>query len=71
MQNPLDQFYTKETIAKLCWNHLVETISFSMNKNINKLFFLEPSAGKGAFYKLMPEQRRIGIDLEPKCDGVK
>lgn len=42
-----------------------------MNKNIKDLFFLEPSAGKGAFYKLMPEQRRIGMDLEPKCDGVK
>ena len=32
---------------------------------------MEPSAGKGAFYNLMPEHRRIGMDLEPKCDGVK
>ncbi len=70
MLNPLDQFYTKETIAKLCWDHLVSTIS-RIEKNINELFFLEPSAGKGAFYKLMPEQRRIGMDLEPKCEGVK
>ncbi len=71
MKNSLDQFYTKETIAKLCWNHLIETIPGSIKKNINDLFFLEPSAGKGAFYKLMPEQRRIGMDLEPKCAGVK
>ena len=71
MLNSLDQFYTKETIAKLCWDHLVDTMSSGINKNINKLFFFEPSAGKGAFYKLMPEQRRIGMDLEPKCDGVK
>ena len=70
MQNSLDQFYTKEIIAKLCWNHLIETIS-SLDKSINDLFFLEPSAGKGAFYSLMPEHRRIGMDLEPKCDGVK
>ena len=70
MQNSLDQFYTKETIAKLCWNHLID-ITPSLNKNIKDLFFLEPSAGKGAFYKLMPEQRRIGMDLEPKCDSVK
>ncbi|MCY4571058.1 MAG: hypothetical protein OXD49_22425 [Candidatus Poribacteria bacterium] len=69
MQNSLDQFYTKEIIAKLCWNHLIETIS-SLDKSINDLFFLEPSAGKGAFYSLMPEHRRIGMDLEPKCDGV-
>ena len=70
MQNSLDQFYTKEIIAKLCWNHLIETIS-SLDKSINDLFFLEPSAGKGAFYNLMPEHRRIGMDLEPKCAGVK
>ena len=70
MQNSLDQFYTKETIAKLCWNHLIDTI-YSLDKSINDLFFLEPSAGKGAFYSLMPEHRRIGMDLEPKCDGVK
>ena len=70
MQNSLDQFYTKETIAKLCWNHLIDTVS-SLDKSINDLFFLEPSAGKGAFYSLMPEHRRIGMDLEPKCDGVK
>ncbi len=70
MQNSLDQFYTKEIIAKLCWNHLIDTIS-SLDKSINDLFFLEPSAGKGAFYSLMPEHRRIGMDLEPKCDGVK
>jgi hypothetical protein len=70
MQNSLDQFYTKETIAKLCWNHLIDII-YSLDKSINDLFFLEPSAGKGAFYSLMPEHRRIGMDLEPKCDGVK
>ncbi len=71
MRNSLDQFYTKETIAQLCWNHLIETIRNSIAKNIKDLFFLEPSAGKGAFYKRMPEQRRIGMDLEPKCDGVQ
>lgn len=70
MQNSLDQFYTKETIAKLCWDHLVDTISI-IGKKIDDLFFLEPSAGKGAFYKLMPEHKRIGMDIEPKCDGVR
>ena len=32
MKNPLDQFYTKETIAKLCWNHLIEIIPSSIEK---------------------------------------
>lgn len=70
MKNSLDQFYTKHTIAKVCWDHLIDTIS-SIDININDLFFLEPSAGKGAFYKLMPKHRRIGMDIEPKCDGVR
>ena len=70
MPNTLDQFYTKETIAKSCWNHLIDTIS-SLDRNINDLFFVEPSVGKGAFYKLMPAKRRIGMDLDPKYDGVE
>lgn len=32
--------------------------------------FLEPSAGKGVFYDLMPAKRRLGLDLEPKHPGV-
>ncbi len=27
-------------------------------------FLLEPSAGKGAFYRLFPTHNRIGLDLE-------
>ena len=68
--NTLDQFYTKETIAKSCWNHLIDIIS-SLNKGVNDLFFLEPAAGKGTFYELMPEERRFGMDLDPKYDGVE
>lgn len=33
--------------------------------------FFEPSAGTGAFYNLFPAKQRLGIDLDPKCDGVK
>ena len=70
MSNALDQFYTKEAVAESCWNHLIDTIE-SLNKNIDDLFFLEPSVGKGAFYKLMPKERRFGMDLDPKYDGVE
>ena len=72
MQNCLGQFYTKKEIAKLCWEHLSDTLSF-LNKNMDddNLLFLEPSAGTGSFFKLMPPQRRLGMDLEPKYKGVK
>ncbi len=72
MQNCLGQFYTKEEIAKLCWKHLSDTLSL-INRNIDddNLLFVEPSAGTGSFFKLMPSQRRFGMDLEPKYEGVK
>lgn len=60
----LYQFYTKPTVAKDCFELLADRV------NIGKYAFVEPSAGDGAFYKLMPNNRRHGIDLEPKCDGV-
>ena len=70
MQNPLDQFYTKPEVARNCWQHFTATL-LTLNRNISDLFFLEPAAGAGAFYRLLPQQRRLGIDLAPKCDDVK
>lgn len=70
MRNSLDQFYTKPEIAIACWQHFTKTLS-ALNGNLNDLFFLEPAAGTGAFYQLLPAQKRLGIDLVPKCDAVK
>lgn len=70
MQNPLGQFYTKPEVAAACWQHFTEILS-TLNRNPNDLFFVEPAAGTGAFYELLPLQRRFGIDLIPKCADVK
>ena len=70
MENPLDQFYTKPEIAATCWKHFTDTL-VQLNQNPDDMFFIEPAAGNGVFYKLLPQQRRIGIDLVPKCDDVK
>ena len=70
MTNSLDQFYTKPEIAAACWKHFTDTLT-TLNRNHNDLFFVEPAAGTGVFYKLLPPQRRLGIDLVPKCDDVK
>ena len=70
MENPLDQFYTKAEIAKACWQHFVNTLS-ALNRSPSDLFFVEPAAGTGAFYKRLPAEKRFGIDLVPKCDDVK
>ena len=70
MQHSLDQFYTKAEVARACWEHFTETLS-TLNRSRSDLFFVEPAAGTGAFYKLLPSEKRLGIDLEPKCAGVK
>jgi len=60
-----DQFYTKSEIAKECLDKLSEIVNFDLFDTI-----IEPSSGKGVFFNLLPVDKRIGIDLEPKCEGV-
>lgn len=64
MKVGFDQFYTKDHIAKECYDTLLNFLKTKM-KNENFLF-LEPSVGKGAFYNLLPINNRIGIDIDPK-----
>lgn len=61
----LDQFYTNDSVAKECYDTLLKHI------NIDDYdYIVEPSAGKGAFFKLLPHDKRIGLDLEPKFNGI-
>jgi hypothetical protein len=62
----MDQFYTKDSVAQKCLGNLQAAVDL---KSYNAI--LEPSAGRGSFYKLLPKGRREGIDLEPKYRGVK
>ncbi len=52
----LDQFYTNVDVAKNC----LAGIIFDDYDVV-----LEPSAGSGSFYNLLPTNKRLGIDLEP------
>jgi hypothetical protein len=62
----MDQFYTNLDIAEKCYELLNKYIDVSIYDKI-----LEPSAGKGSFFNLLPEMKREGIDLDPKCKDVK
>jgi hypothetical protein len=59
----LDQFFTKPEIAATCWVSLLEHIK-KTGIEVKKCTFIEPSAGLGAFYNLLPKNHRIGIDVE-------
>lgn len=58
-KSDLDQFYTKDYIAELCFNTLSK---YTHEDSI----FLEPSVGKGAFYNLLPN-RKIGYEIDNNC----
>ena len=58
----LDQFFTRPNIAKKYWESLCNYM-IADDVDISDYNFVEPSAGLGAFYDLLPDNRRIGIDL--------
>lgn len=64
-----DQFFTSKITAKYCYNKAIQIID-DLQVDLSEYTFVEPSAGDGSFYDLMPKDRRIGIDIEPKCDEI-
>jgi len=64
-----DQFFTDKKIAKKCLN-TIKNILQKYNYEFDDFIFLEPSAGDGSFYDLLPIDNRIGIDIEPKKSEI-
>jgi hypothetical protein len=62
----LDQYYTKSSVAKWCFNKLLNDLPSLASKH-----FIEPSAGNGEFYSLLPKHQRTGIDIQPMAEGIK
>lgn len=65
----LDQFFTKTEIAQYCYKKLLEFL-ISKDINIKDCLFIEPSAGGGAFFNLLPADQRIGLDIYPMAKGI-
>jgi hypothetical protein len=59
----MDQFYTKDHVAAECYQKFVTKVDTSHYDII-----LEPSAGKGSFFKLLQPDAREGLDIDPKAD---
>lgn len=60
-----DQFYTTKKTAKYCYNKTIEVLK-KLDIDDNEYTFIEPSAGCCNFFSLLPKERRIGVDIEPK-----
>lgn len=63
----LDQFYTHPKVAKTLYRMTREWLQ---KEGIKPTMWLEPSAGNGAFWNLLPPAKRLGYDLAPKAPGV-
>ena len=60
----LDRFFTNPAVAEKCYEYLIEVMETD-HADAGDYKFVEPSAGQGSFYSLLPADRRIGIDLVP------
>lgn len=59
----MDQFYTRDEVAAHCHNIVCEYLG------TREAWFLEPSAGKGAFSKLFPAGS-LAVDIDPKHPDI-
>ena len=69
----LDQFYTQPKVARECWGELRGLLRKGLlREGVGESpFFIEPSAGDGVFYDLLPEGRRRGFDIAPRHPEVR
>lgn len=59
----LDQYNTLPEVANYCWKSLQKFLK-KENVILKNYRIIEPSAGTGSFYNLLPKSNRIGIDVE-------
>lgn len=68
--SPTDTYFTDRQVAEHCFNVLMR-VTKKNGINTEDAFFLEPSAGEGCFYDLLPPRRRMGLDISPRGNGIK
>ena len=61
----VDAFYTKPAVGESCIAMLNETMVGTLGVNPDDYHFIDPSAGSGCFYNVLPSDRRTGIDIVP------
>ena len=58
----LDEFYTRPEVAQTCHASLLQAMTEDY-ADTGFYKFVDPSAGTGAFYDLLPQDRRTGIEI--------
>lgn len=65
-----DTFFTEPAVAKQCWE-IFKRVVRANKINLQHHHYLEPSAGKGCFYELLPERRRTGLDIVSRSESIE
>ena len=61
----VDAFYTKPVVGESCMAMLNDVMVGTLGADPDDYHFIDPSAGAGCFYNVLPSDRRIGIDIVP------
>src|SRR5438105_2574428 len=57
-----NSFYTPCNLAQYLVQYVIDTLPLPLNRYV----FIEPAAGNGAFYNLLPSGQKIGIDIDSR-----
>ena len=68
--SPEDTFFTDREVAEHCFNAFM-CVAEKNGINVEEYHFIEPSAGEGCFYDLLPPGRRTGMDIAPRNKNIK
>jgi hypothetical protein len=66
-----DQFFTPVETAKYCYNVFLKKISEIPLEKEENFTYIEPSAGDGSFLGVLPKDRTISFDIEPRHKDIK
>lgn len=64
-----DQFFTSKDSVNYCLSVLSKKLK-ELGVDESEYTYIEPSAGDGSFFNLLPENRKIGLDIEPRSEGI-
>jgi len=64
-----DQFFTPVETAGSCFETFCQVIK-EYGDNPNEYIYIEPSAGDGGFLSVLPKDRTIALDIEPRNSTI-
>jgi len=66
-----DQFFTPIETAKYCYEVFLNKLKELPLEKEQDFIYIEPSAGDGSFLQVLPKDRTMSFDIEPKHKDIK